>query len=153
MKAIGDDAPGTPGATPQFLKKMNNMVWVDIVGLLAVLQLVLFGVLVGRARGQYGVAAPATTGHPVFERYYRVQMNTVESLLVFLPGLWLAGKYWSPGYSAVLGVVYLVGRFLYLNAYVKDPKTRSVGFSLTMLPALALVVAALVGALRALSKG
>ena len=135
------------------IKKMNNMIWVDIVGLLAVLQLFLFGVLVGRARGLYGVAAPATTGHPIFERYYRVQMNTVESLLVFLPGLWLAAKYWSPGYSALLGVLYLVGRFLYLNAYVNDPKKRSVGFSLTMLPALVLVVAALVGAIRALSKG
>src|SRR5450432_3330043 len=132
---------------------MNNMIWVDIVGLLAVLQLFLFGVLVGRARGLYGVSAPATTGHPIFERYYRVQMNTVESLLVFLPGLWLSAKYWSPGYSAMLGAVYLVGRFLYLNAYVADPKKRSVGFSLTMLPALILVVAALVGALRALSKG
>lgn len=133
-------------------KKMNKIIWVDIVGLLAVLQLFLFGVLVGRARGQYGVAAPATTGHPVFERYYRVQMNTVEALLIFLPGLWLAAKYWPPGYAAILGVVYLVGRFLYLNAYVKDPKTRSLGFSLSMLPALVLVLAALVGALRALSK-
>jgi uncharacterized membrane protein YecN with MAPEG domain len=132
---------------------MNNMVWVDIVVLLAVLQLFLFGVLVARARGRYGVAAPATTGHPIFERYYRVQMNTVESLLVFLPALWLAAKYWSPGYSAILGVVYLAGRFLYLNAYVKDPKKRSVGFSLTMLPCLALILAALVGAVRALSRG
>jgi glutathione S-transferase len=132
---------------------MNSMAWVDIVSLLAVVQLFIFGVLVGRARGLYGIAAPATTGHPIFERYYRVQMNTVESLLVFLPGLWLSAKYWSPGYSALLGVVYLVGRFLYLNAYVADPKKRSVGFSLTMLPALLLVVAALVGAVRALSKG
>ena len=130
--------------------KSRSMIWVDIVGLLAVVQLFVFGVLVGRARGKYGVAAPATTGHPVFERYYRVQMNTVESLLVFLPGLWLAAKYWSPRYAAVLGVVYLVGRVLYLNAYVSDPKKRSVGFSMSMLPALVLVVAALVGAIRTL---
>jgi glutathione S-transferase len=126
------------------------MIWVDIVGLLAVVQLFVFGALVGRARSKYGVAAPSTTGHPVFERYYRVQMNTVESLLIFLPGLWLAAKYWSPGYSAILGVIYLVGRVVYLNAYVSDPKKRSLGFSLTMLPALVLVVAALVGAVRAL---
>ena len=68
------------------------MAWVDIVGLLSVVQLFVFGVLVGRARGRYGVAAPATSGHPVFERYYRVQMNTVESLIVFLPALWLAAR-------------------------------------------------------------
>jgi glutathione S-transferase len=128
------------------------MIWVDIVTLLAAVQLVVFGVLVGRARGQYGIAAPATTGHPVFERYYRVQMNTVESLLVFFPALWIAAKYWSPPYAAILGAVYLVGRFIYLNAYVKDPKQRSVGFALTMLPTLALVLAGLVGAIHALAK-
>jgi glutathione S-transferase len=129
------------------------MLWVDIVGMLAVIQLFVFGLLVGRARGRYGIAAPATTGHPVFERYYRVQMNTVETLLVFLPGLWLAAKYWPPNYAAMLGVVYLVGRILYLNSYVREPKTRSLGFSLSMLPALILIFAALVGALRALIKG
>ncbi len=129
------------------------MVWVDIVGLLAVIQLLVFGVLVGRARGKYGVGAPATAGHPMFERYYRVQMNTVELLLAFLPGLWLAAKYWSPRYAAMLGAIYLVGRLVYLNAYVKDPKARSLGFSLSILPTLALLVAALVGAIHALSKG
>ena len=128
------------------------MIWVDIVTLLAAVQLVVFGVLVGRARGQYGIAAPATTGHPVFERYYRVQMNTVESLLVFFPALWIAAKYWSPLYAAILGAVYLVGRFIYLSAYVKDPKKRSVGFALTMLPTLALVLAGLIGAIHALAK-
>jgi glutathione S-transferase len=129
------------------------MVWVDIVGLLALIQLFIFGWLVGRARGKYGIAAPATTGHPIFERYYRVQVNTVETLLMFLPGLWLAAKYWPPQYAALLGVFYLVGRFLYLSAYVKDPKKRSLGFGLSMLPALILVLAALVGAIRALAKG
>jgi glutathione S-transferase len=132
---------------------MNNMIWIDIVTLLAVLQFFLFGVLVGRARGRYGIAGPATTGHPVFERYFRVQMNTAETLWVFLPGLWLSAKYWPPGYAALLGVVYLVGRFVYLNAYVGDPKKRSVGFSMSMLPALLLVAAALVGAVRALLRG
>lgn len=125
------------------------MIWVDIVALLAVVQLIVFGVLVGRARGMYGVAAPATTGHPIFERYYRVQMNTVECLLVLLPGLWLAAKYWSPKYAAILGAIYLVGRVLYLVSYVVDPKKRSLGFSLSMTPAIVLIIAALVGAIRA----
>jgi len=126
------------------------MVWVDIVGLLAVLQLIVFGFLVGRARGIHGVHAPATTGHPVFERYYRVQMNTVETLIAFLPALWLAAKYWSPKWAAILGAVYLVGRVVYLVAYVKDPAKRSLGYSLSGLPTIALIVAALIGALRTL---
>jgi uncharacterized membrane protein YecN with MAPEG domain len=129
------------------------MAWVDAVGLLAVVQLFIFGVMVGWARGKYGVAAPATAGHPIFERYYRVQMNTVECLLVFLPGLWLAAKYWSDRYAAILGVVYLVGRTLYYLSYVSDPKKRSAGFSLSMLPAILLVVAALQGAIRAALHG
>ena len=129
------------------------MAWVDIVGLLSVVQLIVFGVLVGRARGRYGVAAPATSGHPVFERYYRVQMNTVESLIVFLPALWLAARYWSPKYAAILGVIYLAGRMLYLFAYVSDPKKRSLGYSLSMAPTMALVIAALVGAIRAALQG
>jgi glutathione S-transferase len=129
------------------------MIWVDIVGLLAVIQLLVFGVLVGRARGQFGVAAPATAGHPIFERYYRVQMNTVELLVAFLPSLWLAAKYWPPRYAAILGAIYLVGRLVYLKAYVRDPKSRSLGFSLSVLPTLVLLIAALVGAIRALSKG
>lgn len=129
------------------------MAWVDIVGLLSVVQLIVFVVLVGRARGRYGVAAPATSGHPVFERYYRVQMNTVESLIVFLPALWLAARYWSPKYAAILGVIYLAGRMLYLFAYVSDPKKRSLGYSLSMAPTMALVIAALVGAIRAALQG
>lgn len=129
------------------------MAWVDIVALLAVVQLVVFGVLVGRARGLYGIAAPATSGHPVFERYFRVQMNTVETLIVFLPALLIAAKYWPPRYMALVGAVYLVGRVLYLKSYVREPQSRSLGFSLSMLPTLALVIAALAGALRALFKG
>jgi uncharacterized MAPEG superfamily protein len=129
------------------------MVWVDIVGLLAVVQLGVFVTLVGRARGMYGVAAPATTGHPVFERYYRVQMNTVECLLVLLPGLWLAAKYWSPKYAAILGAIYLAGRVLYLVSYVADPGKRSLGYTLSMAPAIALVVAALIGAVRVALHG
>jgi len=129
------------------------MVWVDIVGLLAVLQLMLFISLVGRARSQHGVAAPATTGHPVFERYFRVQMNTIECLLVLLPSLWLAAKYWPPKYVAVVGAVYLVGRMLYLRSYVRDPASRSLGYTLSAGPAGLLAVAALVGAVRALLQG
>ena len=126
------------------------MVWVDIVGLLAVLQLLVFGVLVGRARSAYGVHAPATSGHPVFERYFRVQMNTLETLIVFLPALWLAAKYWSPLWAAVLGAIYLVGRIIYLLGYVRDPAKRRAGYGLSTLPVLILVFAALVGAVRAL---
>jgi len=129
------------------------MVWVDIVGLLAIVQLIVFGILVGRARVTYGVPAPAITGHPMFERYYRVQMNTIECLIALLPGMWLAAKYWSPRWAAILGVIYLVGRLVYLRGYLSDPKKRSFGFMLSMVPALVLIIAAIVGAIRVLLRG
>ena len=81
------------------------MLYVHLVALAALLEYLVFGLLVGRARGLYGVKAPAVTGHPVFERYYRVQMNTLELLVVFLPVLWLAGSHWSAPWSAALGAV------------------------------------------------
>jgi uncharacterized MAPEG superfamily protein len=123
------------------------MEFVAIVTVLALLQYIYFAVLVGQARGKYGVNGPAVTGHPVFERYFRVQMNTLELLVVLVPGLWLFARYVSPLWSAVLGVVYLVGRFIYLRAYVADPAQRGLGFGLSMLPTLALLLGALVGAL------
>ncbi len=129
------------------------MVWVDIVGLLCVGQLAVIISLVGRARSRYGVVAPATTGHPVFERYYRVQMNTIETLMLLLPSLWLAAKYWSPTYAAILGVIYLIGRVIYLQSYVSDPERRSLGYTLSAVPAGVLAVAALVGAVRTLLHG
>jgi len=126
------------------------MAWVDIVGIAAVLQLIAFSVLVGRARRDYALPAPATSGHPLFERYYRVQMNTVETLIAFLPGLWLAAKYWPPHYVAAIGAVYLLGRVLYLRGYVRDPKDRHVGYGLSSAPTVVLLLAALIGAIRSL---
>jgi glutathione S-transferase len=126
------------------------MAWVDIVGIASVLQLIAFSVLVGRARRDYALPAPATSGHPLFERYYRVQMNTVETLIAFLPGLWLAAKYWPPHYVAAIGAVYLLGRVLYLRGYVRDPKDRHVGYGLSSAPTVVLLLAALIGAIRSL---
>ena len=122
------------------------MNYVDIVAVIAVLQLIFFSVLVGRARGQYGVSAPAVTGHELFERTYRVQMNTLELLVAFLPALFLAGKYWPQTAVAGLGAVYVLGRFIYWRAYMGAPKSRGLGFGLSALPILVLLLAALLGA-------
>jgi len=126
------------------------MVWVQLVTVLALIQLLFFGALVARARGLYGVHAPATTGNEHFERYYRVQVNTIETLIVFLPALWIAAAYWSARWIASIGAVYLVGRVLYWLGYVRDPKKRGPGYGLSMLSVLALIVAGLAGILRAL---
>lgn len=125
------------------------MAWVEAVMLLAVAQYLAFGILVGRARGKYGVQAPATSGDEMFERFYRVQMNTLELLPVLLPSLWIAAKYWSPEWVAATGLVYLLGRLLYLKAYITNPPSRGLGFMLSYLPIVGLLIAGLVGAVRA----
>jgi uncharacterized membrane protein YecN with MAPEG domain len=96
------------------------------------------------------VKAPAITGNEIFERHFRVQMNTLEQLIAFLPGIYLFAHYFSPLVAAALGVVYLIGRELYAFTYVKDPANRSVGFGMTFLPMVILVLGGLIGAVRAL---
>ena len=119
----------------------------DLVALvlaLALLQYIVFAVLVGRARGTYGVKAPAVTGHEVFERYFRVQQNTLELLVIFVPAVWLFGQYVSATWASILGAVYLVGRVLYLKSYVADPARRGAGFGLSMLPIMAMVIGVMI---------
>ena len=121
------------------------MQYVELVAVIAVLQFLSFGALTGRARRLSGLKAPTVTGHEGFERMYRVQMNTLELLIAFLPALFLAAKYWPTSSVAGLGVVYLIGRLTYWRAYVSDPSKRGIGFMMSMLPTLFLAISALVG--------
>ncbi|MGA2776063.1 MAG: MAPEG family protein [Steroidobacteraceae bacterium] len=126
------------------------MAYVNIVTILAVLQFIVFGVKVGNARTRYGVKAPAITGNEIFERYFRVQQNTLELIVAFLPGIYLFAHYWNPLWAAGLGLVYLIGREVYAMGYVKDPAKRSAGFGLSATPVLILLFGALIGAIRQL---
>ncbi|MCH8249580.1 MAG: MAPEG family protein [Proteobacteria bacterium] len=107
---------------------------VVIVTVLALAQYMFFGVQVGAARQKSGVKAPATTGETQFECVNRVHQNTLEQLIVFIPALWIYAHYVDPLWGAGIGVVYLIGRFVYRAAYLKDPSTRTLGFSLSYLP-------------------
>jgi glutathione S-transferase len=125
------------------------MPYVNIVICLALVEFLYFGMAVGKARARYKVPAPAVTGNEIFERYFRVQMNTLEQLVVFIPSIWLFGQYLSPYVAAGLGVVFLIGRLAYLAGYVKDPKKREVGFGLSFAPTVILLGGAIFGAVRA----
>jgi len=129
------------------------MAYVLLVIVLALLQYIFFSTAVGRARGKYGVHAPAIAGNEHFERYFRVHMNTLEQLIVFIPAVWLFAQFVSPHWAAALGGVYLVGRVVYFISYVRDPKSRGLGFLLSAVPSLVMLVGVLVEALRMLSLG
>jgi uncharacterized MAPEG superfamily protein len=128
------------------------MHYVAIVTVVALLQFFWFGWQVGAARSKYHIPAPAISGNEVFERVFRVQMNTLEQLVVFLPALWIFASYVSALWAAVLGAVFIIGRAVYSMTYVRDPKSRSIGFALTALPNLALLIGILIWAVRALMK-
>lgn len=129
------------------------MQYVDLIAVLALLQFFSFGALTGRARNLSGLEAPAMTGDEGFERMYRVQMNTLEILVLFLPALFLAAKYWPAVAVAGLGAIYLVGRHLYWRAYVSDPSKRGLGFMLSMLPTLILLVMTFAGIVLSMVGG
>lgn len=128
----------------------------NLVTLVTVLTLGLFIWMimrVAKARATHGVAAPATTGHPEFERHFRVQMNTMEGMLLFLPSLWLFAAYWGELVAAGLGLVWIVGRVIYMLAYVKEPGSRSLGFMIQGGASSLLLIGVLIGAVRMMLTG
>ncbi|HEY1615567.1 MAG TPA: MAPEG family protein [Rhizomicrobium sp.] len=118
-----------------------------LVTVLAIIVYMVTAFRVGRMREKHGVAAPAVTGHPAFERAYRVQMNTLESMPIFLPALWLATLYFVlvPFLAPALGLVWIVGRIVYMQAYIADPAKRGLGFGIAGVSQLALLLLAIAG--------
>ena len=102
---------------------------------------------VGIARGKTRINAPAVTGHPTLECAYRVQMNTVEQAIMFFPLLWLATRYFHalPWLPAAFGLVWVVGRVLYLLGYMTAPEKRGAGFLISLTATLGLLVLSVVG--------
>src|SRR5580692_11837886 len=124
---------------------LETMLWIALVVLLALVEFLAFGFLVGSARARYKIAAPATSGHPVFERTFRVHYNTLEMLVVFIPSIWLFGLYLNPRWGAIIGVVFLVGRALYAVGYIRAPEKRSFGAMLSFASVSVLLFGALYG--------
>jgi glutathione S-transferase len=119
--------------------------YIALITLCTVLLLGWTGGIVGRARGRYGVRAPATTGPEGFDRAFRVQANTNEAALMFLPALWVAAYVHRADVAAALGALWLVGRILYIFTYLDPAKTRTIGFALGAIATVGLVVQGLWG--------
>jgi uncharacterized MAPEG superfamily protein len=118
-----------------------------VVTILAILVVFWTGLTVGGMRGKHNIQAPATTGHPEFDRAYRVQMNTMEQFVLFLPLLWLANAFFHmlPLLTGAIGLVWIVGRIIYALAYMADPAKRSLGFTISILATAGLLILAVVG--------
>jgi glutathione S-transferase len=117
---------------------------------LALLVYLVLGFLVGAARGKFNVPAPASSGHPEFDKRYRVHMNTLEQLALFLPAVFLAVPVLGDVVTAAIALVWSLGRIIYARAYFADAAKRGPGFGLTFFPTLILIGAGAYGAVRAL---
>ena len=102
---------------------------------------------VGAARGRFKIKAPVMDGPLEFLSVVRVQMNTLEQMVLFLPALWMCAFYLGDRWAAAGGVVWIVGRIVYALAYYKDPSKRGVGFVLSMIGSLGLMIGAAFGLL------
>ena len=125
-------------------------IYTAAVTLLALLLYMILTMVAGQARSKFGVKAPAVTGNENFERAYRVQMNTVEQLVFFLPALWLYALLLSDKGAAVGGLIWLAGRSLYAVTYLADPAKRGPGIVISMLAQTGLFLGAAYGVVRAL---
>jgi glutathione S-transferase len=127
----------------------SGYLWVALVSLLALILNIVLALNVARSRTQYGVQAPATTGHPAFERALRIHANTAEQLAAFVTALWLCAIYLQPLAAAILGFIWIFGRIVYGVGYAADPSKRVAGFVVSVVALVLLIVGALVGVIRA----
>jgi hypothetical protein len=107
----------------------------------------------GNARGKFGIRAPATTGHPDFECAFRIQQNTMEQLVLFLPSLWLFSLYVSPFWGAILGIIFVLARFGYVLAYRRNPEYRGPFFGAGGVVSLILLLGGIAGIVKIMLTG
>ena len=119
-----------------------------LVTLIALLEYMFFAMRVGFSREKHNVPAPATSGSPEWERMYRVQQNTLEQLIIFLPALWIFSYLWSPAIAAGIGVLFLIGRPLYFIGYVQAAEKRTLGFLLGFFANVVLMIGSLAGVIK-----
>ena len=118
--------------------------YTSLMILIALLEYFWFSLQVGQARGRTGVAAPAMSGNPEFDRYFRIHYNTLEQLVMLIPAAFIFAGVVSDRWAAGIVAIFIVGRFIYATSYAKDPATRGLGFGLSAFPTLTLVIGSIV---------
>ncbi len=127
--------------------------WVMLVTVLSVIVLFVTTINVGRSRAKFGIKPPLMTGDPEFERALRVQQNTLEQIVLFLPSLWIFATVANSMYATILGAVWVVGRILYAWGYYQAAEKRGLGFAIAGLASMLLMVGSLIGVVMQLIKG
>lgn len=126
--------------------------WTSLITALSLLLYLVITINVGRARAKYKVSPPQMAGDPDFERVLRVQQNTLEQLVFFLPALWLFSFYVSPLWGSVIGAVWLVGRIVYALGYYQAAQKRLLGFGISSISGMLLLLGSFFGIIRSLMQ-
>ncbi|MEG5044938.1 MAPEG family protein [Microcoleus sp. B4-C1] len=134
------------------LAEANATLWPSLITVSALILYFVVTINVGRARFQYKVSPPQMTGNPDFERVVRVQQNTLEQMILFLPSLWLFSQFISPIWGAGIGAVWIIGRILFAWGYYQAAEKRAAGFGISTLATLALLGGSLTGIIMSLLK-
>lgn len=127
---------------------LSNFIYPSLVTVASLIVYLILSINVGRARAKYKIVPPTTTGNPDFERYYRVQQNTVEQIILFLPALWIFAIFVSPIWASIIGAIWPIGRIVFALGYYKKAEARFAGFGLTVLPSIILLIGSLIGLIR-----
>ena len=114
--------------------------------LLAVFVTFVLGGRVGYMRGRHKIEAPATVGHPQFERAFRTHVNTVENLILFLPLLWIASIFYAGTLPFWFGIAWVVSRLIYAWGYAQEnTQLRGPGMGIGFLSLFGLLVLSAIG--------
>lgn len=123
------------------------MITIAIITIVILVQYSYFTFRTGMSRGKV-VVAPAVTGSERFERALRVQLNTLEQMVITIPAMWICGMHFSTKVAILLGAAFVVGRALYSITYMRDPSTRTVGFMIGFFANVGLLVCGLIGLVK-----
>lgn len=134
------------------LAEANATLWPSLITVSALILYFVVTLNVGRARAKHKISPPQMSGNPDFDRVVRVQQNTVEQLILFLPSLWLFSQFISPIWAAGIGAVWIIGRILFAWGYYQAAEKRAAGFGISTLATLALLGGSLTGVIMSLLK-
>lgn len=124
---------------------MSELVLPGIVSSLALLVYYFTLFKSGMARLRFNVAAPSHDGPEEYLRYVRAHQNTLEHLVLFLPGLWLFSLAVSPLWAAGIGIIWPLARFAYALGYYRSADARRIPLYISMPPIYIFVLGSLNG--------
>ncbi|MGL5062865.1 MAG: MAPEG family protein [Microcoleus sp.] len=134
------------------LAEANATLWPSLITVSALILYFVVTINVGRARAKYKISPPQMSGNPDFERVVRVQQNSVEQMILFLPALWLFAQFISPIWAGAIGGIWIIGRILFAWGYYQAAEKRAIGFGISTLATLALLGGSLTGIITSLLK-